>query len=233
VFSVLHPELHNFPIAYTSAVVLPLQGFWNAIIYIIISWDGFKAWIKEDMRSDRSSTSPHWVDTKSTFSHAGTLRGNRISTEGVQSAISGSLKSPEAKHDAFESLYGMTGTGTPKLPPIGYRSQSSLGLKDRASCEQVLSDQRFNRSASMRSARNTSDSNFDRSQSVRSARQGSNRRRPASSQGRRPPSIDERPGTAPELFRPLDAEFGSSKVEDLVELPTAITPQAPASPSPP
>lgn len=185
------------------------------------------------MRSDRSSTSPHWVDTKSTFSHAGTLQGNRVSAEGIQSPISDGLKSPEGKHDAFESLYGMTSTGTPKLPPIGYRSQSSLGLNGRSSFDQVLSDQRFNRSASVRSARNTSDSNFDRSHSVRSARQGSNRRRPASSQGRRPPSIEERPGTAPELFRPLDVEFGPSKIEGLVELPTAITPRAPQSPSPP
>lgn len=37
VYSVIHVEA-NYPLEYMSAFVLPLQGFWNAIIYIVTSW---------------------------------------------------------------------------------------------------------------------------------------------------------------------------------------------------
>lgn len=38
VFSVVHTEELSLPLEYMSAIVLPLQGFWNAIIYIVTSW---------------------------------------------------------------------------------------------------------------------------------------------------------------------------------------------------
>lgn len=31
------------PLAYMSAFVLPLQGFWNCLIYVVMSWDACKA----------------------------------------------------------------------------------------------------------------------------------------------------------------------------------------------
>lgn len=37
VYSVIHEEA-NYPLEYMSAFVLPLQGFWNAIIYVVTSW---------------------------------------------------------------------------------------------------------------------------------------------------------------------------------------------------
>ena len=38
VFSVVHVDKVSIPLEYMSAFVLPLQGFWNAIIYIVTSW---------------------------------------------------------------------------------------------------------------------------------------------------------------------------------------------------
>ncbi|KAK0635688.1 hypothetical protein B0T17DRAFT_485101 [Bombardia bombarda] len=38
VYSVVHTNKASMPLEYMSAFVLPLQGFWNAIIYIVTSW---------------------------------------------------------------------------------------------------------------------------------------------------------------------------------------------------
>ncbi|CAK7238492.1 hypothetical protein SEUCBS140593_010743 [Sporothrix eucalyptigena] len=38
VFSVVHVDKVSVPLEYMSSFVLPLQGFWNAIIYIVTSW---------------------------------------------------------------------------------------------------------------------------------------------------------------------------------------------------
>lgn len=42
VFSVVHPGKINFALEYLSALVLPLQGFWNAVIYAVTSWAAVK-----------------------------------------------------------------------------------------------------------------------------------------------------------------------------------------------
>lgn len=38
VYSVVHKNEISLPLEYMSAFVLPLQGFWNAIIYVVTSW---------------------------------------------------------------------------------------------------------------------------------------------------------------------------------------------------
>ncbi|CAK7220681.1 hypothetical protein SBRCBS47491_004270 [Sporothrix bragantina] len=38
VFSVVHVDKVSVPLEYMSSFVLPLQGFWNAIIYVVTSW---------------------------------------------------------------------------------------------------------------------------------------------------------------------------------------------------
>lgn len=38
VSSLLHPSLVSLPFTYASGIVLPLMGFWNAVIYITTSW---------------------------------------------------------------------------------------------------------------------------------------------------------------------------------------------------
>jgi len=50
VYSVVHHGHASMPLEYMSAFVLPLQGFWNAIIYMVTSWQACKM-LWEDMRS--------------------------------------------------------------------------------------------------------------------------------------------------------------------------------------
>lgn len=42
VYSLAYPDVNNFGLEFTSAFVLPLQGFWNSIIYCAISWSSIK-----------------------------------------------------------------------------------------------------------------------------------------------------------------------------------------------
>ncbi|CAG7566467.1 unnamed protein product [Fusarium equiseti] len=48
VYSVFHKRSSD-PLEFMSAFVLPLQGFWNALIYMVTSWDACKNWAS-DMR---------------------------------------------------------------------------------------------------------------------------------------------------------------------------------------
>ncbi|KAE8328999.1 hypothetical protein BDV39DRAFT_173017 [Aspergillus sergii] len=41
-YSLAYPNSYNFALNYVSSFVLPLQGFWNSIIYMFISWPAFK-----------------------------------------------------------------------------------------------------------------------------------------------------------------------------------------------
>jgi hypothetical protein len=50
VYSVVHPGEASLALEYMSAFVLPLQGFWNAIIYCVTSWGACKM-LWEDVRS--------------------------------------------------------------------------------------------------------------------------------------------------------------------------------------
>ncbi|KAB8265496.1 hypothetical protein BDV32DRAFT_116650 [Aspergillus pseudonomiae] len=42
-YSLAYPHSYNFALNYVSSFVLPLQGFWNSMIYMSISWPAFKA----------------------------------------------------------------------------------------------------------------------------------------------------------------------------------------------
>jgi hypothetical protein len=42
VYGVVRPEGVTMPLEYISAFVLPLQGFWNAVIYMVTSWKACK-----------------------------------------------------------------------------------------------------------------------------------------------------------------------------------------------
>jgi hypothetical protein len=50
VFGVVHAGQTSLPLEYMSAFVLPLQGFWNAIIYCVTSWGACRM-VGEDLRS--------------------------------------------------------------------------------------------------------------------------------------------------------------------------------------
>ena len=52
VYSVIYPDRFSWPLEYLSATVLPLQGFWNCLIYITTSWAAVRL-IFSDLRSCR------------------------------------------------------------------------------------------------------------------------------------------------------------------------------------
>lgn len=53
VYSVVHAS-SSIPLEYASAFVLPLQGFWNAVIYVVTSWQACQM-LWEDMWAWRSN----------------------------------------------------------------------------------------------------------------------------------------------------------------------------------
>ncbi|ETS80519.1 hypothetical protein PFICI_08048 [Pestalotiopsis fici W106-1] len=63
VFSVVHPGEASIPLEFMSAIVLPLQGFWNAVIYISTSWSACKYFFSE--LRHRSKTSERTTSTLS------------------------------------------------------------------------------------------------------------------------------------------------------------------------
>jgi len=57
VYSVVHIDEISLPLEYMSAFVLPLQGFWNAIIYMVTSWKACQM-LWSDMFSRNSRPAP-------------------------------------------------------------------------------------------------------------------------------------------------------------------------------
>jgi hypothetical protein len=68
VYSVVHPGQASVPLEFMSAIVLPLQGFWNAVIYVSTSWSACRYFFSE-MR-DRSKRVEH-----TTSKYAGEFSG--------------------------------------------------------------------------------------------------------------------------------------------------------------
>ncbi|KAF4994047.1 hypothetical protein FGRMN_6081 [Fusarium graminum] len=52
VYSVFHPQSSSHALEFMSAFVLPLQGFWNALIYAVTSWSACKN-LMSDIRTGR------------------------------------------------------------------------------------------------------------------------------------------------------------------------------------
>jgi hypothetical protein len=52
VYSVFHPQSSSQTLEFMSAFVLPLQGFWNALIYMVTSWSACKS-LMSDLRTGR------------------------------------------------------------------------------------------------------------------------------------------------------------------------------------
>ncbi|KAJ5698303.1 hypothetical protein N7462_000308 [Penicillium macrosclerotiorum] len=54
VYALARPDDFSFGLNYTSSFVLPLQGFWNSLIYVSISWPAFKTlWGNFQRRTQR------------------------------------------------------------------------------------------------------------------------------------------------------------------------------------
>jgi hypothetical protein len=52
VYTILHSQASSTPLEFMSAFVLPLQGFWNAIIYMVTTWSATKN-IVNDLKMGR------------------------------------------------------------------------------------------------------------------------------------------------------------------------------------
>ena len=56
IYSLAHPDLISVPFTYASAVVLPLMGFWNFVIYVTTSWAACKLLFNSIIRSGTAAT---------------------------------------------------------------------------------------------------------------------------------------------------------------------------------
>lgn len=63
-YSFIHPHQVSKPLQFMSATVLPLQGFWNAVIYAVTSKDACKAILEErGLRVEKTRLNePTWDD---------------------------------------------------------------------------------------------------------------------------------------------------------------------------
>ncbi|KAH8652494.1 hypothetical protein BX600DRAFT_96104 [Xylariales sp. PMI_506] len=55
VYSVVHTGEISVPLEFMSALVLPLQGFWNAVVYVTTSWSACKYFFSELVHQTRMS----------------------------------------------------------------------------------------------------------------------------------------------------------------------------------
>ncbi|ORY71781.1 uncharacterized protein BCR38DRAFT_480266 [Pseudomassariella vexata] len=64
VYSVINAGAVSVPLEFMSAIVLPLQGFWNAVIYVVTSWKACKMFFTDigDRTSYRHSNSRYTAD---------------------------------------------------------------------------------------------------------------------------------------------------------------------------
>jgi hypothetical protein len=54
VYIIVRPEANNFGLELATCFVLPLQGFWNSIVYTAISWSSMKTLFRRGLRRDLS-----------------------------------------------------------------------------------------------------------------------------------------------------------------------------------
>ena len=82
VYSVLNPGEVSMVLEYLSSFVLPLQGFWNGIIYAVISWEACKM-LFEDKLSRSQRPSFHEVVFGAERKPGSKDRNSRTSTTGL------------------------------------------------------------------------------------------------------------------------------------------------------
>jgi hypothetical protein len=71
VYSVIHSSEISVPLEFMSALVLPLQGFWNAVIYITTSWSACKYFFSEMMHSSRATDTSKFTGDFNDMRNAG------------------------------------------------------------------------------------------------------------------------------------------------------------------
>lgn len=81
VYSVVHKGQVSLLLEYISATVLPLQGFWNAAIYTITSWNAVKA-LWRQIRSGKRLSGGGLKTMAAAFSSEGDKQAYRNSRQG-------------------------------------------------------------------------------------------------------------------------------------------------------
>ncbi|KAL8995214.1 MAG: hypothetical protein Q9169_005002 [Polycauliona sp. 2 TL-2023] len=110
VYSLAHPDRINFPLNYVSALVLPMQGFLNAIVYILTSQTA----CRELMDAVRGRGSMPWRHL------VGKGRGgfmgmqNRRSRKGSESSGTGD------RRKSFQMLQSRAGTSEVSVPMVAH-----------------------------------------------------------------------------------------------------------------
>lgn len=77
VYGVIQPDGVSLPLEYMSAFVLPLQGFWNAVIYMVTSWKACKTLmddIRYSFKGGRKTNVPSRLTTRSRLGGIGGRR---------------------------------------------------------------------------------------------------------------------------------------------------------------
>jgi hypothetical protein len=80
VYALAYPDQLNFPLNLASAVVLPLQGFWNVIVYIITSQTACKGLLNAKWRG----RPPRKHSAATTFTNIDTDRGFRMPKSNIR-----------------------------------------------------------------------------------------------------------------------------------------------------
>ena len=93
VYSVIHPSLVSLPTVYATGVVLPLMGFWNAVIYSTTSWQAVRLLFSGKLNDK----------------HGGPIRRNSMGFHGRPSL--GSRKWTGAESDSLKGLAVGHGSG--------------------------------------------------------------------------------------------------------------------------
>jgi hypothetical protein len=94
VYSIYHPETPSFVLNVAAAIVLPLQGLWNCVIYLIVNWPllvGIFAEWRRKVRRGRSEVSGEGEE-RSEYVEMEGLKGGARNAESVESDDDGKIQ---------------------------------------------------------------------------------------------------------------------------------------------
>lgn len=107
VYSVVHPGTSSHVLEFMSAVVLPLQGFWNAVIYVSTSWSACKYYFSElghFTLAKENSVFNTELHAKRTSAFRLPSRGGRHHYETESMAELATNTRPNSKHESKQSM---------------------------------------------------------------------------------------------------------------------------------
>ncbi|ELQ38555.1 G-protein coupled receptor [Pyricularia oryzae Y34] len=137
VYSVIHANQVNLTLEYMSAFVLPLQGFWNAVIYIVTSWKACKLVFHDIFLSRMPVT--ELIDYRSSI-----IRRRQQSSNNRQSQAAGAGTGVAgSSHSRKES--GSAGRITPQPSDKNYENESMTDLASRPSLQEPGQERRPHR----------------------------------------------------------------------------------------